>query len=162
MATWQNRVVFTPDPARGGISAPGLTGRLYIFGKQWGFPITGDGSLIVDLFDESKSGSVMQEQWRIDPDTLKRLLKRDFLGWGYTLFLPWGRYRPETNKVRLRLCYQPPKGAPLYTESVITLAGENGVMVATHSGTAAPGSAAPAPAAPANAAPASAVAGLGR
>src|SRR5262249_19841415 len=47
-------------------------------------------------------------------DTLRRLLKKDRIGWGYTLFLPWSTYRPEVTQVRLRVCYQPAQGSPIY------------------------------------------------
>src|SRR5581483_612242 len=61
------------------------------------------------------------EEWRIDSDTLKRLGKRDMLGWGYTLFLPWSTYRPDVGQVRMKLAYVPVKGTPIFSESVVTL-----------------------------------------
>ena len=39
---------------------------------------------------------------------------RDAIGWGYSLFLPWGTYKPEINQIHLKICYQPPKGYPIY------------------------------------------------
>jgi hypothetical protein len=128
IATWQNHVQFTPDPTRAGEPGPGLAGRLYLFGKQIDFPLTGKGQLVVDLFDESSGEAVLQEEWRIDPITLDRLLRKDVLGWGYTLFLPWKNYRPDICKIRMRCRYEPDKGAPLFCETPVTLASENGVM----------------------------------
>jgi hypothetical protein len=119
-AAWNNQVIFTPDPVHGGTPTPGLAGRLYLFGPEMGHPFAGDGSLVVDLFDEVPGGPdgkpVQRERWNIDKDTLHRLLKKDWVGWGYTLFLPWATYRPEVTQVRLRVCYQPAKGAPIYAE----------------------------------------------
>src|SRR5262245_8887238 len=129
VTTWQNCVRFAPDPCHNGAPTPGLAGRLYLFGPKIGHPMTGDGSLVVDLYDETKEGqSVVLEQWRLDPKSLEMLLRKDMIGWGYTLFLPWGQYRPDITRVRMRARYEPPKGAPIFCESAVTLAEENGVI----------------------------------
>jgi hypothetical protein len=81
----------------------------------------------VDLFDETAGPAQVQlERWTFDPLTLKRLLRKDIIGWGYTLFLPWSTYRPEIAVVRLKLCYQPKNGSPLYAESAVTLNDKEG------------------------------------
>src|SRR5262245_42339836 len=121
VATWKNEVQYAPDPTHGGAMTPGLAGRLYLFGPQIDFPLEGDGSVVVDLYNESPGVAggqpVMLEEWRLDHDTLQRLLRKDVIGWGYTLFLPWGTCRPDVTQVRLRLRYDPAHGSPLYTES---------------------------------------------
>ncbi len=121
VATWRSEVAYAADPTHGGVPGPGLAGRLYLFGPQIDFPVVGDGSVVVDLYNESPGVGtgepVMLEQWRIDRDTLKRLLRKDVIGWGYTLFLPWGTFKPEITQVRLRLRYDPAKGTPLFAES---------------------------------------------
>jgi hypothetical protein len=120
VATWHNEVVFTPDPARNGMPAPGLAGRVYLFGPEINYPLVGDGSLTVDLYYDEPTATgqapILLEEWRIDKDTLRRLARKDAVGWGYTLFLPWGTYRPEIRHVHLRIRYEPPKGIPLYQE----------------------------------------------
>jgi hypothetical protein len=128
VATWQNNVAHAPDPVHGGAMNPGLAGRLYLFGKVFGFPMPAEGSLIVEMIDESKDKPEAVEQWRIDSATLQRLLRQDMIGWGYTLFLPSGRYKPEMTTVRLRTCFTPKKGSPLFNESVVTLVPGNGVV----------------------------------
>jgi hypothetical protein len=125
---WQNHVVYAPDPTRAGAPGQGLAGRLYLSGPKFGHLMLGDGSLTVDLFDESSAKPAWVERWNIDPDTLKQLARRDAIGWGYTLFLPSARLKSEMTLVRLRTCYQPSKGAPQFAESVVTLAEENGVV----------------------------------
>jgi hypothetical protein len=117
VATWNNQVAYAPDPAHGGAPTPGLAGRMYLFGPQIDFPLQGDGSVVVDLYDETGDKPVMLEEWRFDHDTLRRLLREDMIGWGYTLFLPWGTYKADVKRVRLRLCYQPASGSPLYAEN---------------------------------------------
>lgn len=134
VTAWHNQVAWTPDPARGGLPTPGLAGRVYLFGQEINCPLVGDGAVVVDLYDLSSVGMggqpVVLEQWRFDPDTLKRLLRRDPVGWGYTLFLPWGTYRPDIARVQLRLRYEPPRGTPLYAEgSPLTLSQEQSATV---------------------------------
>lgn len=115
---WQNQVIFTPDPANGGRPIPGLAGRLYIFDKNVGTPLAADGALVIDLVgllpERADNQPVHLERWCIDKETLKRLEKRDILGIGYTLFLPWAGYRPTITQVQLKTQYTPVKGAPLY------------------------------------------------
>lgn len=129
VATWNHQVVYTPDPANAGAPTPGLAGRVYLFDQNISFPLAGDGTLVVDLYDgrlDANGGKpVLLEQWRFDPATLARLLRKDTIGWGYTVFLPWGTYKPELNRVVLKLCYQPAQGSPIYADSaVMTLQGD--------------------------------------
>jgi hypothetical protein len=123
VATWNNQVFTAPDPVHGGAAVTGLAGRLYLFGPQLDFPLEGDGAVVVDLYDPTSGTAapngtpVPLEEWRFDKDTLKRLERKDMIGWGYTLFLPWGTYRPEIKQVRLQVRYEPPGGSPLYDQS---------------------------------------------
>jgi hypothetical protein len=139
VVAWNPEVLSRPDPANRGAPVKGLGGRMYLFGEGSDCPLIGDGCVVVDLHEQMFPGQgtneVPLEEWRIDRDTLKRLLRRDAVGWGYTLFLPWGTYRPDITHVELRLRYEPVKGAPLYAESssvvlqkvdVIASAGKNG------------------------------------
>ncbi len=132
VAAWNNSVVFTPDPTHNGDPTPGIAGRLYLFGPTVSCPLAGDGSLVVDLYLDPPgtttpiAGAKPVERWQIDKDTLHRLLRKDAIGWGYTLFLPWGTYQKQINQVRLRVRYQPAKGSPLFAETLrLTLSDEN-------------------------------------
>ena len=76
--------------------------------------------MAVDLYDRTPGqpkSEVPLEVWRFDKETLKRLAKHDAVGWGYTLVLPWGTYKPEITQVELRLSFQPVNGMPLYADS---------------------------------------------
>jgi hypothetical protein len=128
IAMWCNQVATTPDPAHNGEPVRGLAGRVYLFGPNIDCPVTGDGSLVVDLYVEAvdhappAQSSAPLEEWRFDRDTLHRLLRRDAVGWGYTLFLPWSTYRPDITHVYLKVRYDPRTGGPLYAASArITL-----------------------------------------
>ena len=121
VATWNNQVLFTPDPTHNGEPTPGLAGRVYLFGQTVGYPVAGNGTMVVDLFDDARppagKAPTPLEEWRIDKDTLQRLLRRDPIGWGYTLFLPWATYRPDITHVHLKLRYNPVNGSPLFASS---------------------------------------------
>jgi hypothetical protein len=122
VAAWNPSVVFPPDPVNRGEPLPGIAGRIYLFGPDLKLPVIGDGTMVVDLFsDMPGAGKLPLEEWRFDKDALKLLLKHDAVGWGYTLFLPWGgpngTYRPEINRIHLRLRYERPNVLPLYSES---------------------------------------------
>lgn len=141
VATWQGSVTYSPDPANNGRPGPGMAGRLYLFGPQLAHPIQGDGALSVELYDESNPQQAQQaqqlplERWQIDPATLQRLGKQDMIGWGYTVYLPWTRTSPDLTKmtkVKLRMCYQPAKGTPIFTENVVSLFHANGQVSVQH------------------------------
>ena len=129
VACWDNHVMYAPDPVHNGMPTPGLAGRMYLFGPEIGTSLIGDGGVVVDLYDETHPAAGPNppplEEWRIDKDTLKRLQRRDPIGAGYTLFLPWGTYRPDINRVRLQLSYHPVNGTPLYAPtSSVTLSSD--------------------------------------
>ncbi|MFL5328027.1 MAG: hypothetical protein ACJ8C4_03875 [Gemmataceae bacterium] len=120
-AAWNNKVIYAPDPTRNGTPAPGLAGRLYLFGAVADFPFIGDGSLVIDMYDDTvrpgetlPNGGKQIEEWRFDPLTLKKLAKKDAIGEGYTVFLPWGTYRPDIRNVHLVTRYEPVHGMPIY------------------------------------------------
>ncbi len=99
----------------------------------------GDGKLVVDLYQGPipRTGDPRPlEEWRFDPATLKGLAKRDFLGWGYTVPLPWGTYRPDLTCVQMKVRYEPAKGTPLYAEGApmaVKNADKDGIPVVTTS-----------------------------
>lgn len=127
VAAWNNEIVLAPDPYHNGKPNPGIAGRVYLFGHSVDFPRAGDGKITVDLFDlarQTPNGDpVPLERWEFDPVTLRRLLKRDTIGWGYTLFLPWGTYRPDIPvwNVMLKVHYQGANGVSFFTENPATL-----------------------------------------
>src|SRR5262249_14605018 len=119
--TRDKHVLPAPDPGNGGEKKPGIAGRLYLFGPRIDFPMACEGSVVVDLYDEGNVGPDgaprMLEEWRIDPVTMKKLLRQDMIGWGYTLYLPWGTYRPDITQVQLKLRFDPVKGPSLFADS---------------------------------------------
>ena len=104
-AAWNNKVVFAPDPTRGGEPMPSLIVRVWIFGPDEGTPIGPDGELLVALWDNSpqaKSGKPeLKELWHIDRETAMKFRKPDAIGDGYTLLLPWSNYHVDVKQVNL-------------------------------------------------------------
>jgi hypothetical protein len=128
VVAWQNWIGSGPDPANGGRPTPVLTGRMYLFGPRLDYPIIGEGGFRVEVFDES-SGVVAPTPaftWDVDAKDMPNLLKKDFIGYGYTLLLPWPNYNPSMNKLRIRTAYMPPGSFPVYSENVVTLDVGNG------------------------------------
>ncbi|MFM7540654.1 MAG: hypothetical protein ACKO9Z_13445 [Planctomycetota bacterium] len=120
VSTWKNEVIHVADPVHGGSATPGLAGRFYLFGEEVDSPIEAEGTLIVDLYDLSKGPSAAQtplENWQIDPVTLKKLKRKDPVGEGYTLFLPWATYRPDITRIQLKLKYDAGGEFPLYGDT---------------------------------------------
>ncbi len=114
---WQNQISQAPDPANGGRMMPGLVGRVLLFGQKMDVPMEGEGSLQVELADGSVNPPKPLEQWNFPPDVLPKYLRKGDVGVGYNLFLPWSTYRPELQKVILRVAYVPKKGGvPLFAE----------------------------------------------
>ena len=82
VVAWNPEILSRPDPANRGAPTPGLGGRMFLFGEGTDCPLMGDGCVVVDLYDDvSPNASIPLEEWRIDRDTLKRLLRRDAVGW---------------------------------------------------------------------------------
>jgi hypothetical protein len=122
-ATWEPCVMEAPDPLHGGAPLRGLAGRVYMCPFDSDVMVaTEDGSVIVDLYDDRPVAAggqpVPLERWQFPKEVLAKLLRKDIVGWGYTLFLPWlNSYKPDISLVHLRVCYVPSQGAPLYASS---------------------------------------------
>src|SRR5439155_22160470 len=95
---WKPGVEFAPDPAHGGQPTPGLVGRVFLFNQKQ-LPVEGNGSLHVELADGSVDPPKVLEQWNIDAVTLRKYQRRDAIGPGYSVFLPWGTYRKDLTHV---------------------------------------------------------------
>jgi hypothetical protein len=112
---WLNRVQYTPDVVNDGLPTPGLVCRLYLFDESESHSLVGDGAVLITLFDDTHGPATGPlEQWYIDSETLKKFLKKDVVGEGYTLFLPWKSCRPEVVKTHLTVKYEPAAGSPLF------------------------------------------------
>lgn len=118
--TWRNRIAFLPDPSRNGALGAGLAGQLFLFGGPKLEFAQADGTLTVDLIDETPRPAgqpgAKPERWQFDKNTLRNLKTVDET-WGksYVLFLPWPAYKPDITKVRISVRYDPDNGHTLYS-----------------------------------------------
>ena len=123
MAAWDNKIRYAPDTTRGGDPVPGLIARLWLFGPDVKTPIEPDGELIVGVWDQSpktRGGNpVLLEVWHIDRSTAAKFRREDFLGWGYSLFLPWQRYDVDLKQVNVQVRYNGADGRNLVAPSQI-------------------------------------------
>lgn len=112
---WIPHVQYAPDVLHDGVPTAGLVGRIYMFDQTEKYPVLGDGSVTITLYDDTKGPATQPlEGWHIDPVALKKFAKKDTVGWGYTLFLPWGSCRPDVTKVHITCKYEPPAGTPIF------------------------------------------------
>lgn len=119
VTTWEPHVVTASDVVHDGAPLPGLAGRVYLFGAS-GCPITTEGSLKVELYNDAGAAPSGQPVrvggWNFDAATLKQLLRKDIVGWGYTVFLPWDNFNPAITHVHFKVCFTPKHGTPLYEQ----------------------------------------------
>jgi hypothetical protein len=120
VATWQPQVYTTHDPAHNGADTPTLVGRVYLFGPEIKYSMAAEGALVVDLYDGTAAavpGAAPLEEFRYDSVTLSKLLRRDAIGWGYTVPFMWSTFRPDVTRVQMKVRFEPAKGTPLYAEN---------------------------------------------
>jgi hypothetical protein len=119
-AMWNRGVATAADSQHNGAQLQGLAGRVYMFGTD-GFTVIGEGELVVGLFDDTPrpggTGPVELHEWKIDPVTLKRLLKKDVVGYGYTVFLPWPEDKPLLQHIQLKVRLNQQGRAPVFGDS---------------------------------------------
>ena len=120
LSRWDHHVMMVEDTVNRGSVVPVLAGALYLFNDQSHSCVDARGWVAVQLHDithvaSGKPAEKMAE-WRFDAERLRLLKRKDPLGEGYTLVLPWYEYRPDIKEVRLQICYVPEKGTPRYSE----------------------------------------------
>lgn len=116
---WQNRIGHLPDPSRNGAMGTGLVGQMYLFGGNKLDFVLADGTVTVDLIDETPrppgQPAATPERWQLDKNTLRNLRTVDeTFGRSYVLFLPWPAYRPDITKVKISARYDPEVGHTLF------------------------------------------------
>lgn len=126
---WRNRIEYLPDPSRNGAPGPGLAGQMFLFGgPKLDFALA-DGTLTVDLVDDTPrppgQPAATPERWQIDKQTLRNWQTNDeTFGRSYVLFLPWPAYKPDITRVKIRVQYDPDGGYTLY-QSPVTVTLDN-------------------------------------
>lgn len=118
-AAFSNKVTYAPDPTRGGDPVPGLLGRMYVFSTDEAVPIVADGELIVDVWDNSPKVNdgkpKLMEVWHLDAAAFAKFRKRDIIGEGYSIFLPWSTYNIDVRQINVIVRYTGKDGRVLMT-----------------------------------------------
>jgi hypothetical protein len=116
---WNNQVLTTSDTQNGNRPLSGLAGRLYVFGEDVGRPLEAPGSVKIVVYAVDKDNKIGPPlaNWIFDSAALQKLGRKDAIGFGYTLFLPWPEYTPEIRRVKLDVQYVPDGGQPLFAPS---------------------------------------------
>lgn len=146
---WRNRIAHLPDPARSGTPGPGLVGQMFLFGGAKLDFVDADGTLTVDLIDETPGKPPAKaERWQFNKELLLKMRTTDeTFGRSYVLFLPWPAYRPDITRVRISARYDPDdarNGHTLFSPpAVITLDGSTPHGAPVWDGTPSTSSAAP-------------------
>ncbi len=124
---WRNRIAYLPDPTRNGALQPGIVGQLFLYGGPKLLFAEPDGTLTVDMIDETPrtdgKPNATPERWQFNKEMLKNLRTVDeTFGKSYVLFLPWPAYRADITKLRISARYDPDNGHTLYAmPAVITI-----------------------------------------
>lgn len=117
-AVWADGLVMQADPAQGGRITPGFAGRVYFFNQDMSQTRQADGTLTISLYDNTQAAAAdppPKEVWNLDAATLASIQKRDAVGWGYNIWLPWSTMSAKTNAVTLVVEYRDPTGRPLWS-----------------------------------------------
>jgi hypothetical protein len=117
-----DQVQFVSDSANHGRPLPGLVGRVYLSHAEENKSnmVEASGMMVAEMFDATPGKEPRKlADWRFDKESLKQLKKRDLVGMGYTLFLPWENYDPAIKKVQVRVWYEEPGKASHFAEPQI-------------------------------------------
>lgn len=133
-STWEPFIVTAEDTQNNGAPLPGLAGRVLMFGENLGYPRRGNGKIDVAVFDISTGKETYVDGWTFDKVTLnQKLLRKDAIGWGYTLFLPSDKLRPELARVKITVRYVPESGVPLFAPpATVTLRNDGRPTIQQH------------------------------
>jgi hypothetical protein len=117
MMYWEPSIRFAQDTTSSGTLMPGLAGRVYLINDDLKRMVDAQGSIHVAIRDTSPGAPTGQYAVKCEFKELdlKRLKRKDMLGDGYTLFVPWETFRPEIKHVEVQVCYTPKGGAPHYS-----------------------------------------------
>jgi hypothetical protein len=113
---WKGLIV-TQDVVNAGQPLPGIAGRMYLLGPDLATPVLCDGKVRVDMYVPEDGKWKALTFWEYHPTDLQRMVKKDVIGDGYTLFLPW--YDTTIAQAQLRVTFFPAKGNPIYAQPSI-------------------------------------------
>jgi hypothetical protein len=107
--------------------AQGFAGKVYLFGPDSNASVTAPGKFTIYAYDDTATATNGQRTAHVKPDytwelaesDLKDLLKKDAIGWSYSLWLPCGAPAPTERRYTLMVCFTPEKGPRALSESTL-------------------------------------------
>ncbi len=105
----------------------GFAGKVYLFGPNSSQPVTAPGKFTVYAYNDSKDAEAASEKkdakpdrvWEIKEADLQALLKKDAIGWSYSLWLPYDQPAPKERRCTLILSFVPDHGPRVLSESAL-------------------------------------------
>ncbi|HQR09549.1 MAG TPA: hypothetical protein PLN21_22195 [Gemmatales bacterium] len=118
VAIWQDGVDVQLDANHGGLPIPGFAGRVVFMQSsngQSGQSVLVNGPVKILLYDDRPVQGPPEplETWTIKPEHLPLLVKKDMMGWGYSIWLPWNTYRKDIQNVKMTVEYTDAAGNKL-------------------------------------------------
>lgn len=123
-AIWQDGVDVQLDGQNGGQPTAGFAGRIFFTQARDGQPgqtVLGNGSLQIQLFDDrpTQGPAAPLETWTILSEHQGPLVKKDLVGWGYSVWLPWNTFSRDIRTVRMIVLYTDKDGSSLRSEPML-------------------------------------------
>ena len=117
---WRSELAATQNKFANGETLPGIAGRVYLFSGDLakdGRPVEAHGNckLVVEMKYIASNKQPVTIRWDFAKKThLDKVLRKDRLGWGYTIFLPWAEYDPGVPFANITLAFIQENGEAIY------------------------------------------------
>jgi hypothetical protein len=127
---FQHSVVYSPNLVNDGKPTPCVGGTVYLLGRDHAYPISCNGTMVVELFDDTNPQQpVLNERWELSKEILATRLTHggelNSFGWGYNLLLPWSNYRPEIQRVHMHIAVKGEKATlPMFRDTEVMTMGD--------------------------------------
>jgi len=105
----------------------GFAGKVYLFGADSVQPVTAPGKFTIYAYDDTNQStrnvvdpSVKPTRtWELDESQLRHLVKKDAVGWSYSLWLPLGLPEATHRNYSLIVTFTPEGGRPVFGDSSV-------------------------------------------
>src|SRR5262249_31381458 len=119
------QVEFLPDPTSNGQLRPVLAPRIF-FLQDNGFATVVDGTLTIDVFDDSPQGNGNPPKQihrnTTSSDILQKMRRQDeIMGIGYVAVFPWTSYKPDIRQIHMNIRFEPANGGEPITAITETI-----------------------------------------
>jgi len=120
---WDDHVHVTSNTQNHTAALPGLAGRIWLQGEEAKQMEEARGKIVIELYDMTGGPNATPKPLvgvTYGRNDLPQFKRKDLVGDGYTLFVPWESYRPDVKEVKLLVYYMPDKG-PMKQGNEVTM-----------------------------------------